>query len=79
MNKNQWYALGFCFMMCGVGFIGISGLYGVSITVSYTATANPFVFSRAIVDGIATILVYVCYMAAIACWVCGMLEKEEAK
>lgn len=78
MNKNQWYALGFCFMMCGVGFIGISGLYGVSITVSYTI-ANPFVFSRAIVDGIATILVYVCYMAAIACWVCGMLEKEEAK
>ena len=78
MNKNQWYALSFCFMMCGVGFIGISGLYGVSFTVSYT-TANPFVFARAIVDGIATILVHVCYMAAIACWVCGRLEKEEAK
>ena len=77
MNKNQWYALGILFMLYGTGFMCLSALYlgDASHTVSDTII-NPGVLSVAIVDGIITILVYVCYMAWIACWVCAWLEKE---
>lgn len=80
MNEKQWYALAFLFLMYGMGFMFLSGLYlgDISYTVSDT-TINPGVLSLAIIDGIVTVLVFVCYMVSIACLVCGWLEKEEEK
>jgi len=76
MNKKQWYALWFLFMLCGVGFYGMVGIFMGNYTVSATTT-NPSVLSSAIVVGIATILIFVCFMVGIACLVCAWLEKEE--
>ncbi len=76
MNKNQWGALAICFMMCGLGFMGIYELFNFRIS---DTTADPFTLYNVIVQGIATILVYVCLMSAVICAVCGWLEREEAK
>lgn len=57
--------------------MGICELFTFSFTSD--TTADPFTLYNVIVQGIATILVYVCLMSAVICAVCGWLEREEAK
>lgn len=59
MNKKQWYALGFLFILYANAFIFIETKYTGYIE---------------IVHGIATILAYVSFMASLTCWIMGWLE-----
>ncbi len=70
MNKKQWNALGFLFMLYMFAFIFIERTYDVA----FVSDASAWSISRAIVDGIATILVFVSFMASLTCWRMGMLE-----
>jgi len=70
MNKKQWYALGFLFMLYMGAFIFMAETYDVA----FVSDVSAWSISRAIVDGIATILVDVCFMAWWTCWIMGFLE-----
>ena len=63
MNKKQWIALGFLFTLfgCIAGFF--SYVYG-------TKAIN-------IQNAMYSFLAWLCIFVAIACWICGILEKEE--
>ncbi|MCK4735493.1 MAG: hypothetical protein KAT65_23775 [Methanophagales archaeon] len=54
MNKRQWIALGFMFMI----FAMLQSFFQ---------------------DVVYEYLTWVCIMAWAACWICGLLEKEEAR
>lgn len=70
MNKKQWRTLGFLFFLYMLAFIFIERTYDVA----FVSDAIAWSISRAIVDGIATILVYVSFMASLTCWIMGLLE-----
>lgn len=70
MNKKQWRALGSLFLLYMFAFIFIERAYDVA----FVSDASAWSISRAIVDGIATILVFVSFMASVLCLRMGMLE-----
>ncbi|MCK4735210.1 MAG: hypothetical protein KAT65_22345 [Methanophagales archaeon] len=93
MNKKQWIALALIFMVADVLF-GIRFCIPIrNFAISYSRIANVMsglkgeeLIAANIQDAMYSSLTWVCYIisfiffiAAIACFVCGWLEKEEAE
>ncbi len=71
MNKNQWIALGTLFFTFAVLASYFATVYGV-VAMTGDIGAN-------IQDAMYTFLTWLCFIAAVACFICGWLEKEGAK
>jgi hypothetical protein len=72
MNKKQWLALGFMFMIFAFLTSYFATGYGMAVAITGDITAN-------IQDAMYTFLTWLCFIAAVACWICGGLEKEGAR
>ena len=71
MNKKQWIALGFMFMMFALlASYFATGYFLAAMTGDVAANIH---------DAMYTFLTWLCFIAAVACWICGWLGKEEAK
>ena len=90
MNKEQWYTLGSVFIMASVLF-GIFILGPIrNFASAYSLLANPMgglsgeeLIAANIQDAMYTSLSWICYIigfiffiAVVACFVCGWLEKD---
>ena len=73
MNKKQWIALGFLFFLFALLESYFAAGYG-SAAISYS---GEYLIAANIQDAMYTFLTWLCFIAAVACWVCGWLEKEE--
>jgi|GEM_PF-2745994 len=87
MNKKQWIALGFMFMMFSTTFMIFSIPWGdkaIQWRLETERGENPTIalegtIVSSIHDAVYTILAWIFFIASVACWVCGWLEKEEEK
>ena len=72
MNKKQWIALGVMFMLFAtLESYAVTGYEMVAITGEDIALI--------IHDAIYSFLMWVCFIAAVACFICAWLEKEGAR
>ena len=93
MNKKQWFALAFIFMVADI-LLGIRFCIPIrNFAISYSRMANPMsglkgeeLVAVNIQDAMYSSLTWVCYIisfiffiAVIACVICGWLEKEDAE
>ena len=87
MNKKQWIALSFLFVIFAIIFAMLSISWGDNALQWRLATemgenttiALEGTIVSAVHDAVYTILSYLCFIAMFVCLVCGWLEKEEAK
>ena len=68
MNKKQWIALGLMFFVFALLASYVSAAWFI------VATTGDIVAN--IQDAMYTFLTWLCFIAAVACWICGWLEKE---
>ncbi|MCK4731859.1 MAG: hypothetical protein KAT65_05300 [Methanophagales archaeon] len=93
MNKKQWIALALLFMVADILF-GIRFCIPIrNFAISYSQMADPLsglsgeeLIAVNIQDAMYSSLTWLCYIisfiffiVAIACFICGWLEKEEAE
>ena len=71
MNKKQWIALGFMFIIFAFLTSFVATGYGMAAFTGNIA-AN-------IKDAMYTFLSWICFIAAVACWVCAWYEEEGAR
>ena len=71
MNKKQWNALGFMFMIFAIITSVFASSYGIAAMTGDIA-AN-------IQDAMYTFLTWLCFIAMFACWICGWLEKVDER
>ncbi len=74
MNKKQWYALGSWFAV--IGGITYLGTVSSPMALPTIAECNAYILIITLVGKLVGAL---CITASVACWICGILEKEEAK
>ena len=75
MNKKQWNALGFMFLVFYL-LIWIPCVFLMFGPFNDLLGNNVY---DAIYMGLAWFLACLCFIAMFACWICGWLEKEEAE
>lgn len=71
MNKNQWNALGFMFMIFAIITSVFASSYGIAAMTGDIATN--------IQDAMYSFLTWLCLIATFACWICGWLEKVDER
>ncbi len=80
MNKKQWYALGILFMGFALVFSHPVVNYMSLTTITGLAIAEdaPYIVLN-IRHQTYVLLMWLSVMTSVACWICGLLEKEEAR
>ncbi len=77
MNKKQWYALGILFL--GFTFVfGYPVVNYMSLTTITVAEDAPYIVLN-IRHQTYVLLMWLSVMTSVACWICGLLEKEGAR
>ena len=71
MNKKQWIALGFMFMIFAILASFTAPIYSMP-----AFTGN---IGANIKEAMYTFLSLICFIAAVACWICAWYEKEVAR
>lgn len=71
MNKKQWNALGFMFMIFAIITSVFASSYGIAAMTGDIATN--------IQDAMYTFLTWLCFIAMFACWICSWFEREDKR
>lgn len=92
MNKKQWNALGGVFILAivlfSLFFLGTIRSFAMkwSVWATMSGASSETLIAANIQDAMYTLLSWLGYILcfifaimAIACWICGWLEKEEAR
>ena len=77
MNKKQWYGLGIMFLIFALLFSYPVIRYEALITIPISGDAPYIVLN--IRHQTYKLLMWLSFMATIACFICGLLEKEGAR
>ncbi len=80
MNKKQWYALGILFMGFALvfGYPVVNYMSLTTITGLTLAEDAPYIVLN-IRHQTYVLLMWLSVMTSVACWICGLLEKEGAR